>query len=165
MTTDLERLYIKRRLDGLLLAPARTYPDARHPLGVPCKMGTPYNAKGDSWSLGRHTGVDFPCAIGSLAVSLSWGRVLWAGQFGGWSRNGTYGKHVVIRTGDGEHDYAECHLDSIHVKVGQKVRPGMILGLTGDTGNTHGAHMHLEARPAGGGFGTDVRPILVRGRS
>lgn len=167
--TPLERRYIRRRRKGKMLSPVRTAPTAANPLGEPIKVSTPYRALDkDLWALGYHTGSDFACAVGSLAVATSWGRVVWAGERGGWSappRPGkpwAYGIHVIIRTGNGKHDYAYCHLSHATVQAGDRVRPGTVIGFTGNTGNTTGAHCHFEARPAGGRYGSDVAPRLVR---
>ena len=166
--TALERRYIKRRRAGKLLSPVRLTPDARHPLGVPVKASTRYRVPGKLWALGYHTGVDFACPPGSLAVATQRGEVIWVGTYGGWSaqpRPGkpwAYGLHVIVRTADGLHDYAHCHLSSANVRVGQLVRPGTILGLTGNSGNTTGSHDHVEARTAGGRYGDDVSPRLIR---
>jgi murein DD-endopeptidase MepM/ murein hydrolase activator NlpD len=75
-----------------------------------------------------------------------------------------YGTHVVIRTGNGLWDVAYCHLAVALVVPGDKVKPGMIIGHTGHTGGSgrFGPHLHLEARPAGGRFGTDVNPLRVK---
>lgn len=169
--TTLERLYYERRKQGKVLYPVRLAPSATSPLGKPVPTSTPWNAKGDWWALGRHTGADFTCPTGSRALALTFGRVVWVGERGGWSgtpRPGqpwAYGIHVIIRTGDREFDYAYCHLSVAKVRTGQKVRPGQVIGLTGNTGNSTGPHLHLEARPAGGRYGSDVSPMNVRRRN
>lgn len=145
---------------------------------VTLPITTPYNVTspiGKPWSLGRHTGEDHAAPVGSHALAVSWGEVVcvavWtapgaavraAGPVPHWGSS--YGSHVIIRTGDGAHDYALCHLSEIHVKPGDRVRPGQTLGRTGATGGsgTFGPHLHLEARPAGGRFGTDVNPLRVK---
>lgn len=138
---------------------------------------TPYNKRspiGQPWSLGRHTGEDHAAPTGSRACAVTWGRVICLAN---WTRPGvigsrgeiehwgdSYGTHVVIRTASGLWDYALCHLSQTMVRPGQRVRPGQVIGLTGHSGGsgTFGPHLHLEARPAGGRFGTDVPPILVK---
>jgi murein DD-endopeptidase MepM/ murein hydrolase activator NlpD len=166
--TPLERRYTRRRRAGKMLSPVRTAPTREHPLGQPVKATTPYGERGRLWSLGRHTGVDFACPTGSLAVATSWGRVVWVGERGGWSappRPGkpwAYGLHVIVRTANGRYDYMYAHLSEARVRVGDRVKPGTVVGLSGNTGNTTGAHVHFEARPAGGRYGSDVAPRLVR---
>lgn len=141
----------------------------------PFPITTPYGATGNpAWSLGRHTGEDHACPVGAQATAVSWGRVVCVAI---WTRPGViagrgpvtqwgdaYGTHVVIRTASGRYDYAYCHLSVTFVAPGDRVRPGMVLGLTGHTGGSgdFGPHLHLEARPAGGRFGSDVNPLRVK---
>lgn len=166
--TPLEERYIRRRNAGKMLSPIRTAPTPGSPLGDPIRVSTPYRKIGRLWALGYHTGADFACAPGSIAVAVSWGEVIWAGEQGGWSarpapgRPWAYGVHVIIRTANGRYDYLYAHLTRALVVAGDKVRPGQVIGITGNTGNTTGPHCHFEARPAGGRYGSDVAPALVR---
>jgi murein DD-endopeptidase MepM/ murein hydrolase activator NlpD len=153
---DFIRQQIRDRRRGGVLCPAvapETY--------TPYHVSTPYHKEGDLWSLGYHTGEDHPCPIGSLAVATSWGTVVAAGENGA-GYGADYGNIVVVRTRSGLFDAMFCHLSSISVHVGQDVVPGQIVGHTGDTGHTFGPHLHFEVRPAGGRFGSDVRPINVK---
>lgn len=139
---------------------------------VPYPVTTEWRRVGDLWSLGYHTGEDHAAPAGALVNSVSWGTVVceavWSsgrwemteGPVGPWGL--AYGTHVVIRTADGAHDVAYCHLSGSIVRAGDRVRPGQTIGLSGATGHTAGAHLHLEARPAGGRFGSDVNPRLVK---
>lgn len=156
--TALEKKLIAKRRQGKAISPCRT------PEGKAYKVTTKWNVKGDLWAAGHHTGQDFACPQGSLAVAVTWGTVVWVGQYGGWSSKGLYGIHVIVRTRQGAYEYALCHLSSVNVKVGQKVRPGTVVGHTGATGNVTGAHLHFEARPAGGAYGSDISPMRVRKR-
>jgi murein DD-endopeptidase MepM/ murein hydrolase activator NlpD len=151
--TPLERRYRRRRLARKMLNPVRVD-------GHGGTVTTPYGKRGSLWALGYHTGEDFACPTGSRAVAVTWGKVVHVGTVGGWGA--AYGIHVVIRTGSGRYDYAYCHLSRADVRVGQKVRPGMVIGLTGATGNVTGPHLHFEARKAGGRYGDDVTPRKVR---
>lgn len=150
--TPLERRYRRRRLARKMLNPVRVD-------GHGGTVTTPYGKRGSLWALGYHTGEDFACPTGSRAVAVSWGRVIAVGTTD-WGP--AYGMMVVIRTGNKRYDYAYCHLSRVDVRIGQKVRPGMRLGLTGETGNTTGPHLHFEARTAGGRYGSDVAPRKVR---
>lgn len=170
--TALEKRYIRRRKAGKTLSPARTAPTADFPLGRAVKVTTVHgkpNPPGQNlWALGYHPGEDFACPVGSQAVATTWGTVIWAGERGGWSappkpgRPWAYGWHVVIRTASGKYDYIFAHLSKVFVKAGEKVRPGTVVGLIGATGNATGPHLHFEVRPAGGRYGSDVSPVLVR---
>jgi murein DD-endopeptidase MepM/ murein hydrolase activator NlpD len=143
----------------------------------PFPVTTAYRKPGplSQWSLGYHTGEDHAAPLGSLVNATSWGTVVCTAL---WIRPGvmglcegpvtqwgdSYGTHVVIRMADGSHDYGVCHLSRILVRAGQEVRPGQTLGLVGHSGGSgnFGPHLHLEARLAGGRFGSDVNPVLVK---
>lgn len=147
---------IRDRRRGRILSPvvtARTF--------NPIRVTTPYHELGPLWSLGYHTGEDHPAPIGSLAVATTWGRVVVAGA-NGQGYGADYGNIVVVRTASGWFDAMFCHLSQIHVRVGDSVVPGKIVGLTGESGHVTAPHLHFEVRPAGGRFGSDVRPINVK---
>lgn len=121
-------------------------------LPVTSTLGTPYRQKGSSWSSGYHTGVDFPVPKGTRVKAAGPGIVYSAG----WA--GAYGNQVVIKHGDGKYSqYA--HLASTPlVKAGQKVQGGQQIGISGETGNAYGPHLHFEIR-TGPGYGSDISPI------
>lgn len=56
-----------------------------------------------------------------------------------------YGHRVVVDHRNGESS-VYAHLDAVTVAVGQYVDQGAMLGTVGDTGNSHGAHLHFEER-------------------
>ena len=60
----------------------------------------------------------------------------------------SYGQYVVVDHGNGESSLYG-HLDSVLVTVGQLVTAGQPLGTVGNTGNSHGAHLHFEERLGG----------------
>lgn len=55
------------------------------------------------------------------------------------------------------------HLAKRLVTDGQTVRGGQDLGISNNTGNSTGCHIHFEVRPKDGKYGTDVDPVLVMG--
>jgi murein DD-endopeptidase MepM/ murein hydrolase activator NlpD len=120
----------------------------------PLPVSLPWNVKGPLWSLGRHTGEDH--AGSGLVTSVSWGHV----QRLAFSES--YGNFVVVRTADEAWDVWYCHLARDTVSLFDRVRPGQTIGHAGATGNATGVHLHLEVRPAGGAFGTDVHPLNAR---
>ncbi len=86
-----------------------------------------------------HTGEDFAVPIGTPARAVSRGVVVFTGWDGG------YGNLIRIRHAHGVESWYG-HLSAIKVHVGQHVRKGAVIGLTGSTGNSTGPHLHLEIR-------------------
>ncbi|MGP3966230.1 transglycosylase family protein [Streptomyces sp. 6N223] len=118
---------------------------------VDAAAGTVYGATGGSWSLGYHTGVDFPVATGTSVKAVTSGEVISAG----WA--GSFGYEVIVRHPDGRYSqYA--HLSAISVSEGQPVSGGQRIGRSGSTGNSTGPHLHFEIR-TGEAFGTDIDPL------
>lgn len=84
-----------------------------------------------------HRGVDIGTAEGTPVLAVQDGRVVSAGDAGG------YGLCVAIEGEDGyQSRYAHC--SSLFVSAGQQVKRGDIIAAVGSTGNSTGAHLHLE---------------------
>ncbi|MEV7611414.1 peptidoglycan DD-metalloendopeptidase family protein [Streptomyces sp. NPDC089799] len=114
-------------------------------------VSTQYKAGGGMWSSGSHTGIDFHASEGTVVRAVGMGTVVEAG----WG--GAYGNNVVIKHADGTYTQYG-HMKSLSVRVGQQVAPGQQIGLSGDTGNSSGPHLHFEAR-TGAQYGSDINPI------
>lgn len=117
---------------------------------VTCEFGKP-----GSWQAGYHTGRDYRARTPLRVNATAGGRVVHAGT-GGWG--GAYGTHVIVESRGIRHLYA--HLSSTSVQPGQTVRPGQQLGLSGNTGNTSGPHLHYEERVRPWGY-LDHRPPIL----
>ena len=90
------------------------------------------------WNRGHH-GVDIALRTGDSIYAAFAGTVRIAGRMGG------YGNCIVVRHPNGlETLYG--HLSKIHVKQGQQVDAGEVIGLGGNTGNSTGPHLHFECR-------------------
>jgi peptidoglycan LD-endopeptidase LytH len=100
-----------------------------------------------------HQGWDFEAEPGYRCYAVADGAIEAVRDFG------DYGKQVILRFEYDFDDDGDCetlfafyaHLSRIDVKVGQKVKLGDQLGLTGNTGNAQsmrGAdqHLHFELR-------------------
>lgn len=87
----------------------------------------------------RHNGLDFGVPVGTPVRSTMDGRVVYAG----WNDQG-YGNLVIVENGPYRTYYA--HLSSMPVSVGQQVTAGTVIGLSGNTGNSTGPHLHYEIR-------------------
>ena len=57
------------------------------------------------------------------------------------------GNYVTLRHGNFYISY--CHLSSIIVRKGESVFPGIIVGVTGNTGRSTGSHLHLTCKKDG----------------
>lgn len=57
------------------------------------------------------------------------------------------GNYVILKHGNYRVSY--CHLSSIIVRKGEYVYPGIIVGVTGDTGRSTGSHLHLTCKKNG----------------
>lgn len=63
----------------------------------------------------------------------------------------SYGNFVKLRTPSGQVIiYAHLHSVSPHIKVGKTINGITNLGVMGNSGNSHGTHLHLEFRDASG---------------
>lgn len=91
-----------------------------------------------------HTGLDFAAPEGTVIRSIAPGVVTAA------SYDGAFGNKTVVRLDDGTVLWY-AHQSRLGVSVGQRLAAGDLLGYVGSTGNTTGAHLHLEVHPGGGG--------------
>lgn len=104
--------------------------------------GNPVNGVLTQSSHEGHVALDFGVPVGTNVKSTLEGKVTYAG----WNNEG-YGNLVIVENGAYKTFYA--HLSSIPVKVGQVVNEGDVIGLTGNTGNSTGPHLHYEIRKNG----------------
>ncbi|MBI5353971.1 MAG: M23 family metallopeptidase [Chloroflexi bacterium] len=81
-----------------------------------------------------HTGNDFPVNEGTPIHTTLSGKVVWAGE------NGPWGNLVVVEN-DGYQVWL-AHLSSIEVSQGDILQYGDQVGLSGNTGNSTGGHLH-----------------------
>ncbi|MCB8964874.1 MAG: M23 family metallopeptidase [Bacteroidales bacterium] len=96
----------------------------------------------------KHNGVDFGSGRNAPVYASGNGRVVLA------EYNRSYGNYIVIEHCDGTSSlYA--HLDRIVTTKGNRVSKGNLIGYTGSTGRSTGAHLHYEVRIAG----TPVNPV------
>lgn len=87
----------------------------------------------------NHEAIDWGTPTGTPVYASSGGTVVRAGWIG------SYGNAIFIDHPDGRQTrYA--HLSKILVSVGQKVKQGEKIALSGNTGVTTGPHLHFEMR-------------------
>lgn len=89
-----------------------------------------------------HSGIDYAVGIGTPVRAARAGRVTWAGSSSG------YGLRIDLDHGDGV-STRYAHLSRIDVRVGQAVPAGATIGLSGNTGESTGPHLHFELREGG----------------
>lgn len=98
----------------------------------------------------HHDGVDLAVPANSHVRAISAGKVIFADRYGG------YGRLITVVHDDG-FTSMYGHLSAINVKVGDKVKPGQVIGLVGKTGAATGNHLHFEWRKNG----SPLDPLLV----
>ncbi|CAB4168375.1 Peptidase M23 [uncultured Caudovirales phage] len=117
----------------------------------PIKLGVitfPYMAKYRNGT--RHKGVDYRASIGTPVQACVGGVVVHAGRHiykKGWGLS--FGIHCIVdndRFPDGTAGLwaGYCHLQAVGVHVGQRVAKGDLVGISGNTGNSTGPHLHLQ---------------------
>ena len=117
------------------------YPSITYPLKS-IKVTSPYGYRRDpitgkqSW----HNGLDLR-AKNEPAYAMMDGIVEKVGY------NNRSGNYVTLRHGNYHVSY--CHLSSIIVRKGEYVYPGIIVGVTGNTGRSTGSHLHLTCKKDG----------------
>lgn len=91
-----------------------------------CRFGDP--------NYPTHVGADFPLNSGQTVYATMSGQVAWVGD------NGPWGMLVVVENENYQTWFA--HLSQIDVVEGQLVEAGDGIGLSGNTGNSSGPHLH-----------------------
>lgn len=89
-----------------------------------------------------HRGVDIAVPEGTEVRAMAPGLVEFAGSMNG------YGRVVVIDHGQGVRTLYG-HLSEARVRTGDPVHGRPVIGLSGSTGRTTGAHLHFEILRAG----------------
>ena len=110
-------------------------------MGLPIvngKITTAYKKLGKMWSRGYHTGVDFAVKSGTEIIAVADGKI----ELANWGKS--YGIQAIQKVEGGWVIYA--HLSKLEVKPGDQVVKGQKIGLSGNTGNSSGPHLHFEMR-------------------
>ena len=102
------------------------------------KVISPYGSRGGR----RHTGVDLKTVNKDNILAAFDGEVVFSGPFSG------YGNLIRIRHDNGLETYYS-HNSKILVKVGEQVKAGQVIALTGQTGRASTPHLHFETRIGG----------------
>lgn len=117
--------------------------DPNSPIQWPFAVGVTMSYGFGMRSGRMHEGIDFTPGAGAPIQAIADGTVRVASEAGG-----AYGVHVIIdHMIDGQlvsSHYAHMQYGSLQVSPGQTVTVGTILGRTGNTGRSYGAHTHFE---------------------
>lgn len=106
---------------------------------------------------GGHTGTDGACPLNTVLRAPCDGVIDYAGypqtmdgSDNPWLLTAGGGNIIVLNGGDGKPAFVLAHLNTILVKVGQRVKQGDPIAMSGNTGRwTTGPHCHFEALPDG----------------
>lgn len=130
-----------------------SYPSITYPLKS-IKVTSPYGYRRDPFTgkLSWHNGLDLR-AKNEPAYAMMDGIVEKVGYD---NRSGNY---VTLRHGNYHVSY--CHLSSIIVRKGEYVYPGIIVGVTGNTGRSTGSHLHLTCKKDGKSFNPTILLNLI----
>jgi murein DD-endopeptidase MepM/ murein hydrolase activator NlpD len=119
------------------------------------KLSASFAQAGGMWQ-STHSGQDFAVPSGTKVMAAHGGTVVKAGGNGA-GDGPAYGNAVVIKHGNKTYSqYA--HLSRVEVKVGQVVKTGQRIALSGSTGNSSGPHLHFEIRTAPS-YGHAIDPV------
>lgn len=100
-----------------------------------------YGASSGLWS-STHTGLDFAAPEGTPL------RAVGPGVVESTAYDGAFGNKTVLRLDDGTVLWY-AHQSAFAASPGQRVAPGDLIGYIGSTGNSTGAHLHLEVHVGG----------------
>lgn len=121
------------------------------------KVTQPWGRPNPRYKAGRHTGIDFGMPVGTPLFAVAGGKVRLL-------NDKSYGLVVVVSYEHAGIKYEDwfCHMSKQEVANGATVTAGQQIGLSGNTGNSTGPHLHLETRIAPFRYGNDVaHPILT----
>lgn len=136
---------------AILPVPARTSPDDTLrqqyidnylSVSFPMKkliVNSPFGIRKDPFSGKKrnHNGLDLHASADEVYAMLD-GRVKKTGE------DKRSGKYVVIQHGEFLVSY--CHLSHIWVERGTQIKPGEVVGITGNTGRSTGEHLHITCK-------------------
>ena len=104
------------------------------------------------FGLPGHEGIDFGLAENQPLFSVSDGTIVEVSLDGGKNPlDFPYGNQVRVeyKRADGDFIAVYAHLNRVDVALGQKVQAGEQLGLSGNTGNSDGPHLHFTLKLVG----------------
>jgi murein DD-endopeptidase MepM/ murein hydrolase activator NlpD len=136
-------LGVQRHLDRRAHAPAKAGPEFIWP--VEGALTSPYGERHRVMGGGGtrfHAGIDLSVPTGTPVQAAQEGIVVFAGY------NGAYGKAVKL---EHQHGFSTlyAHNSRVLVHVGQTVKAGQVICLSGSSGRSTGPHLHFEVHKDG----------------
>ena len=134
----------------LLLSMSTACSLPRWPVDAP--LTSPYGLRFLGFNPDVHKGVDLAVPVGTPVTSIKSGTVEFAGEMRG------YGTVVIVRHG-GTVRSIYAHLSKLSVQKGDRVDGRQVLGLSGQSGNASGPHLHFEVQR----WGRQEDPVTLLG--
>lgn len=73
------------------------------------------------------------------------------------------GNYIILDLGGGQYAfYAHLQPSSLRVRIGDRVRPGQVIALLGDSGNADAPHLHFQIMDANAPLAADGLPYVFR---
>jgi murein DD-endopeptidase MepM/ murein hydrolase activator NlpD len=135
---------VQRHFEPRAPAPAKTPHGLHWP--VEGSLTSPFGERDHAMGGGGtqfHAGIDLSVPAGTPVQAAQEGIVVFAGH------NGAYGKAVKLDHANG-FSTLYAHNSRILVHVGQTVKAGQVICLSGSTGRSTGPHLHFEVHKDGG---------------
>lgn len=114
-------------------------------------LTSPYGIRREGLDFRIHRGVDISVPEGTPVRAMAPGVVEFAGSMSG------YGRVIIVDHGTGVRT-VYAHLSAIEVSQGQELSGRPVIGRSGSTGRSSGAHLHFEI--VRGGRAEDPVPLL-----
>lgn len=113
------------------------------------QLTAPYGELSPVRGMIPHTGIDIGVPENTILRTISDGVVekVFDGTGAAWS----LGNGVKIRLPDGK-KAIYGHMNEVKIHTGERIKEGQIIGLSGNTGNSTGAHLHFGLKDANGNF-------------
>jgi len=110
-----------------------------------------------------HKGIDIAVKVNTPVRATGRGVVVRAGWQDKTNHKVGFGQRVIIDHGHGNTSIVG-HLNSVSVKVGDKVKAGAVIGKSGNTGKSTGPHVHYEERKNGAPHRPTFHPEKYMGK-
>lgn len=103
------------------------------------QISSPYGERELDGKREFHDGIDIPCPEGTPVLAVLPGKVL----LSGWTGRGGY---AVVLAHENNVQTTYCHFSKLTLMEGQIVKPGTVIGLSGNTGRSTGPHLHFSVK-------------------